>query len=148
MQKTTKYQAYKMKFKIKLMMLILILLMSLKSFSQIDTDTTSIQLKKPIVRLVIKDLILGDGAQQELILTLQKIQLLEKKIALKDSIIFNKDKKLENFQNLLDTREEQLILSTNLSKELEHDLKTQKLKNKLTIGGGVIVIIGTLLLLN
>ena len=50
----------------KLIMLILIGMMSYNSFSQNVIDSTSIQLKKPIVRLVIKDLIIGDSFKKEL----------------------------------------------------------------------------------
>ena len=71
----------------KLIVLIFLMMMSLKGFSQNAIDTTSIQLKKPIARLVIKDLIKGDGANEELALNKQKIRLLENKISLKDSVI-------------------------------------------------------------
>ena len=50
---------------------------------------SSIQLKKPIAKLVIKDLISGDGAKEELLLNIDKVKLLEDKIILKDSVIFN-----------------------------------------------------------
>ena len=51
----------------KLMPLILLMMMSLKGFSQNVTDGTSIQLKKPIAKLVIKDLITGDGIKRRII---------------------------------------------------------------------------------
>ena len=59
----------------KLMLLILLMMTSLLGFSQSVTDSTSIRLKKPIVKLVIKDLILGDGAKKELILTKISLRL-------------------------------------------------------------------------
>ena len=37
-------------------------------------------METPIAKLVIKDLITGDGAKEELVLTVDKIQLLEQKI--------------------------------------------------------------------
>ena len=64
----------------KLMPLMILMIVSLKSFSQTDTDTTLIQLQKPIAKLVIKDLITGDGAKDELALTLDKIKLFEEKV--------------------------------------------------------------------
>ena len=78
-----------MKLALKLMLLITLMMTSLNSFSQNVTDSTSIQLKKPIAKLVIKDLITGDGAKNELALTIDKIKLFEQKIVLKDSIILN-----------------------------------------------------------
>ena len=71
-----------MKLTQKLMLLMILMTMSLKGFSQSVTDSTSIQLQKPIAKLVIKDLITGDGAKNELALTLDKILLLEQKVVL------------------------------------------------------------------
>ena len=53
-----------MKLVLKWTLLITLMMMSLNSFSQNVTDSTSIQLKKPIAKLVIKDLITGDGAKE------------------------------------------------------------------------------------
>jgi hypothetical protein len=118
----------------------------LKGFSQSATDSTSIQLKKPIARLVIKDLIKGDGAKSELALTLGKIKILEQKIILKDSVIFNLNSQIYNFISILSTKSNQLLLSQDLSKKLQVDLKKQKFKNKLTIGGSVVAVIITALI--
>ena len=120
--------------------------MSLTSFSQTATDSTKIQLTKPIVKLVIKDLIKGDGAKQELVLFGSKIKLLKQKVFLKDSVILNLNSKIYNFNSILDTKGNQLSLSQELSKKLQNDLKKQKLKNKLTVGAGVVAIIVTALL--
>ena len=60
---------------------------------------SSIQLKKPIAKLVIKDLISGDGAKEELLLNIDKVKLLEDKIILKDSVIFNLKDQISNFKH-------------------------------------------------
>lgn len=125
----------------KLAMLILLLTMSLKGFSQNATDTTAIQLKKPIARLVIKDLITGDGAKDELILTQEKVKLLEQKVILKDSIILNLQSQISNFNSILSTKSDQLTLSQELSNKLQTDLKKQKFKTKLFSGAGILVAI-------
>jgi hypothetical protein len=135
-----------MKLVLKLMLLITLMTTSLKGFSQSATDSTSIQLKKPIARLVIKDLIKGDGAKSELALTLGKIKILEQKIILKDSVIFNLNSKISNFNSILLTKSDQLLLSQELSKKLETDLKKQKFKNKLTMGAGIVGIIAVAIL--
>tara|TARA_R110000744_G_scaffold44553_1_gene99337 strand:- start:37 stop:354 length:318 start_codon:yes stop_codon:yes gene_type:complete len=103
-------------------------------------------LKKPIVKLVIKDLITGDGAKDELAITIDKIKLFKQKIVLKDSIIFNLNDKINNFNSILLTKSDQLSLSQELSKKLEQDLKKQKLKNKLTMGAGIVGVIAAVLL--
>ena len=131
----------------KLMLLILLMIMSLKGFSQSVTDSTSIQLKKPIVKLVIKDLITGDGAKQELSLSLGKIKLLEQKVVLKDSIIFNLNSQLGNFESIMVTKTDQLSISQELSKRLQLDLKKQKAKTKLMGGAGIVAVIGVIFLL-
>jgi uncharacterized coiled-coil protein SlyX len=129
------------------MLLILLTVMSLKGFSQSAIDTTAIQLKKPIARLVIKDLIKGDGAKQELVLYNEKIILLEQKIVLKDSIISALNSKVSNFEIMVDTQKQQLALSQELSDRLQSDLKKQKIKTKLTGGIGILAAITTFLIL-
>ena len=129
------------------MLLTVLIMMSLPSFSQTVTDSTSIQLKKPVVKLVIKDLIKGDGAKQNVVLFKDKIILLEQKIVLKDSIIFNLNGKVSNFNSILSTKSDQLLLSEKLSKQLQLDLKKSQLKNKLTAGAGIVAVIATVLLL-
>ena len=131
----------------KLMPLILLIMMSLQSFSQTVIDSTTIQLKRPIVKLVIKDLIKGDGAKEELSLSIGKINLLEQKVILKDSVIKNLNFQIGNFESIMLTKSDQLSLSQELSKRLQNDLKKQKLKTKLMGGAGIVAIIGTIFLL-
>ena len=113
--------------------------MSFIGFSQNDTVTTSIQLEKPIVKLVIKDLITGDEAKESLEINENKIE---------DSIIFNYKNQLGNFESILNTKSNQLSLSQELSKRLEADLKKQKMKTKLMGGAGIVIAIGVAVLVN
>jgi hypothetical protein len=121
--------------------------MSLKGFSQKGIDSISIQLKKPVVRLVIKDLIKGDGYSQQLTLTLDKVRLLEQKVILKDSIISNLNLKINNLNTISLTKSEQLSISQELSKRLQSDLKKQHLKTRLVGGVGIVAVIGTIFIL-
>jgi hypothetical protein len=130
----------------KLMPLILLMMMSLKGFSQNDIDT-SIQLKKPIARLVIKDLITGDGALEELSLVNKKFNLLEVKLNYKDSIIQSLDESVLNLRNILNTKNNQLELSRSLSEKLQSDLKKQKAKTRLFQYGTGAAIVGGIILL-
>ena len=132
----------------KLIVLIFLMMMSLKGFSQNAIDTTSIQLKKPIARLVIKDLIKGDGANEELALNLQKISLLENKISLKDSVIVSLESQVGNFDFIILNKTEQLAISQELSKRLEKDLKKQKFKTKLMGGAGILIAVAAAVLVN
>ena len=104
-------------------------------------------MKKPIAKLVIKDLITGDGIKEELSLSVSKIRLLEQKVVLKDSIIFNLNSQVGNFESIMLTKSDQLALSQELSKRLQTDLKKQKLKTKLMGGAGLVAIAGVILIL-
>ena len=136
-----------MKLILKLMPLMILMMMSLKGFSQNDTLQSSIQLKKPIAKLVIKDLITGDGAKEELALNLDKLQILEQKITLKDSIIVNLNSQIGNFNSILNTKSDQLTLSRELSQKLQNDLKKQKLTTKLVGGAGIVAVLGVVILI-
>jgi len=131
----------------KLIMLILIGMMSYTSFSQNVIDSTSIQLKKPIVRLVIKDLIIGDGLKKELGLITTKYSLLENKIVLKDSVISNLNFQINNFDSILNTKGSQLEYTKQLNDKLKLEIKKQKLKNKILSSAGLIAIGGVILIL-
>jgi len=121
--------------------------MSLQGFSQNDTKKT-IQLKKPIEKLVIKDLITNDGAKKELSLLTTKLNLIETKIVFKDSIITSLNNSVMNFENIVMTKSDQLVISQELSKKLQLDLKKQKAKTKLfQLGSGALVVGGLVLLL-
>ena len=136
-----------MKLALKWMLLIILMMMSSKGFSQNDTVPSSIQLKKPIAKLVIKDLITGDGAKEELVLTVDKIQLLEQKIIFKDSIITNLNNQIGNFNSILNTKTDQLKLSRKLSEKLQKDLKKQKIKTKLMGGVGIAAVVAVAVIL-
>jgi len=131
----------------KLMLLILLTMTSLLGFSKSFTNNTSIQLKRRIVKLVIKDLILGDGLKKELSLVSTKVFLLENKIVLKDSTINNLNSQITNFNSILFNNNNQFELSQELNKKLKLSLKKQRLKTKLTGGAGIIAIVGVILLL-
>lgn len=140
-----------MKSVLKLMLLITLMTMSLKGFSQnaikkSSRDSIKIQLTRPIAKLVIKDLIIGDGVKKELNLVEDKTKILQQKIVLKDSIIFNLDSQIHNFNSIISTKSNQLLISQELSKKLQVDLKKQKFKNKLTLGGGIVAVIITALI--
>ena len=130
----------------KLGLLIILAMMSFTSFSQTDTDTLSIQLEKPVVKLVIKDLLTGDEAKEELVLSSKIFKLLEQKVELKDSIISNLNNKISNFNSIMLTKDNQLGLSQELTKKLQLDLKKQKLKTKLVGLAGIGVVVGILVI--
>lgn len=102
-------------------------------------------MQEPIARLIIKDLIEGDGAKKELSITLEKVLLLNQKIVLKDSIINTNTQQISNYNSIVSQKDSQIKLSQDLSDKLQEDLKKQRRKNKITIATSVAVIILMLL---
>lgn len=132
----------------KLILLIVILLLSLNSFSQTGTAKDSIvSLQVPIVKLVIKDLIQGDGNKLQLIESNKELDLTREKVKLKDSVIDNLGSKILNLQTIIQTKEEQFKLQQELSKKLEKELKSQKTKTFFyKVGAGAGAVFGLLYL--
>ena len=109
----------------KLIPLMLLLLVSFKSFSQTDTI---VSLKEPIARLVIKDLVKGDGTLIELKQTQELLILEQKKVVLKDSVIGNLTIKIVNLESIISKKDEQFGLERQKSESLLKELKKEKRK--------------------
>lgn len=127
----------------KLILLISLILVSFKSFSQKDTI---VSLKQPIAKLVIKDLITGDGAKEELRKTVELLTLEQKKIVLKDSVIGKLDIKIVNLESIILKKDEQFNLEATKSLQLEKELKGQRRKTFLYkvgtyIGAGALLVL-------
>jgi len=111
-------------------------------------DTQQIQLQPRVARLVVTDLLEGDQAKLEVKLLDQEVTLLKDKIKVLDSIAGKKDAIISNYEDILGKKDNQLNLSSELSKKLQTDLKKQKAKTKLfQMGSGVFAVAGILLLL-
>jgi hypothetical protein len=131
----------------KLMLLTIILFTTLSSFSQTDTKTdTIVPLKIPVAKLVIKDLLNGDGAKAELVEANKVISLKNQQIGLlnqKDSL---KDQKINNYEVIITKKDQQLDLERQKSESLLKELKGQKLKTFLyKTGSGVLFILSVVL---
>ena len=124
--------------------------MTLKSFSQTVTKTnvdTVVALKVPVAKLVIKDLLKGDGAISE-------IKELNKVIVLKDDQInlFKqkdtlKDQKISNLEVIINKKDEQFGLERQKSESLLKELKGQRRKTFFYKIGSFVAIITTSMLL-
>lgn len=120
--------------------------MSLKSFSQNATDSTSIQLTKPIAKLVIKDLIKGDGYAIELETIQQLLTSTNQKLATQSDLVVNLKSQITNYESILVSKDNQLVTAQQLSKDLETALRKEKRLGKLykigsTVGLGAIVLL-------
>lgn len=99
---------------------------------------TIVPLKIPTAKLVIKDLLLGDGAKSELIEANKVIDLQKGQITLyvqKDSL---KEQKITNLNLMFDKATQQRDLAVEMSKNLEKELKAQKLKTKFYKAGSIL----------
>ena len=101
--------------------------MSLNSFSQ--TDTSKVVIPTKIARLIIKDLIEGDGCQLEMQQTNIKIQKLEKREAQKDTAITILKQKDSTNNYIISQKDEQLRLCKELSEKLQKEIRGHKTKN-------------------
>ena len=130
----------------KLQLLTIILFTTLSSFSQTDTKTdTIVPLKIPVAKLVIKDLLTGDGAKAELTGAYKVIELKDQQIGLlnqKDSL---KNQKINNLEVIITKKDQQFDLEREKSESLLKELKGQKLKTFFYKMGSGIALITTVL---
>jgi hypothetical protein len=122
--------------------------MTLSGFSQTDTKTDSIvPLKVPIAKLVIKDILSGDGAKAELKEAYKMLDEKNLQIGLykqKDSL---KDEKITNLNVIIDKKDQQFSLEREKSNSLLKELKAQKFKTAIYKAGSGIALIMTVLFL-
>jgi hypothetical protein len=99
----------------------------LNSFSQ--TDTSKVVLPAKIARLIIKDLIEGDGCQMAMQQTYVKIQKLEEREAQKDTAITILKQKDSTNKYIISQKDEQLRLCKELSEKLQKEIRGHKTRN-------------------
>ena len=123
-------------------------MMSWNSFSQSVTDSTQIQLTKPVAKLVIKDLIQFDGLSQEM--ETMQIILTEtnNKLNTQGELVSNLKVQVLNYQSIIDQKDQQFSTQKELSKRLQADLKKQKIRTKLMGGAGIAIAIAAAVLIN
>ena len=140
----------------KLMMLIIFLTVSLSCFSQTNTnnqsqtqvnDTTKVKLKPSTARLVIKDIVRGEGCVDELKLTQEQVIKLESRESQKDTIISLLESKDKNNQFIISQKDLQIGEYKNMTNDLQKELKGQRTKTFLYKLGAFIGVISTSYLL-
>ena len=118
----------------------------MKSFSQTVTKTnvdTVVALKVPVAKLVIKDLMKGDGAVAEVVELNKVVSLKDEQIGLykqKDSL---KEQKIGNLELIITKKDEQFGLERQKSESLFKELKGQRRKTFLYKVGSFVCIIMT-----
>lgn len=115
----------------KLGTLVVILLLSLTAFSQ--KDTSRIQLKNNVARLVVVDLLKGDSLFTELQQTKNKLDFLTLKVELKDKLINSYQQKVKLYDEEIKACNEKEVNYQDLINKLETSNK--KLKKTVNILG-------------
>ena len=140
----------------KLIMLIIFLTVSLSCFSQTNTnnqsqtkvsDTTRVKLKLSTARLVIKDIVKGEGCESELKLTQEKVIKLESREYQKDTIISLLESKDKNNQYIISQQGLQIDEFRNMTNDLKKEIKQMRVKTFLYKVGTLVGILTTSYLL-
>ena len=97
-----------------------------QSQSQVTSDTTRVKLKPPTARLAIKDIIRGEGCEQELKLTQEKVIKLEERESQKDTIISLLESKDKNNQYIIGQQGLQIDEFRNMTNDLKKEIKQSK----------------------
>jgi len=131
----------KKRLKGNLMLLIISVMISWSSFSQtgIEEDSSkTIQLTNPIAKLVVKDLIKGDAASDE-VKAMQKIlTVTNDKLLTQSDLVSNLKLQVTTFQRIIDQKDEQFDTQKQLQDDLESALKKANRQKKLyQIGSAV-----------
>jgi hypothetical protein len=99
--------------------------------------------------MIVKDLLSGDEAKEQLKLTEFQLKETEKKVDLKDSIIYKMEEKEKNYMQIIfDERSKYGVLEDH-TKKVENNLKIEKLKGRFSrsiLGGGAAILVILLIL--
>lgn len=121
-------------------------MMSLSAFSQKDTDSTTIQLTKPVAKLVIKDLVQYDGLSLEVKSMRELLMETNNKLEVQTELVSNLKTQVLNYQSIIEQKDSQFEVQKDVSATLEKALKKEKRAKKLyqigsAIGGGAILLL-------
>ena len=132
----------------RLIVLMSLMTLSLTAFSQTGTNNQVKCFPVPVVKQIMKDLLSGDEAKLQLKLSDSLLVLTENKVKIQDSIINEMKLKEENYLKQINSEKEKLVISENYAKQLEKDLKKEKVKYKFTsiLSVAIITALTTLLI--
>jgi hypothetical protein len=111
------------------------------------SDTNKVVLSREVAKEVVKDLVKLDGCEEEVDAYIEKIQLIESREIMKDSIIDLLTTKDINNQNIIKLKDEQLKISKELSEELKGEINRRKIEGIFFKIGSAVGIITTAILI-
>ena len=115
--------------------------------SQNVTDSTRIRLTKPVAKLIVKDLIIGDGLKLEVSTLNELLAETNNKLDVTKNLVTNLETQVKNYQKIIDNKDLQLDTSSELSDNLKKQLKKEQRNKKLYKIGATIGAAAVLLLL-
>lgn len=126
-------------------------MLNLTVFSQSGT-VDSIPTKSfpiPVVKLIIKDLLSGDSAKAQLVLTEDQLKKTEKLVSLKDSIILKQEDKIKIYDEIIVQKDGIIKIMDKKISDTNRELKKEKFKNKLTkiVGSSITAILAVFLII-
>lgn len=122
-------------------------MMSFKAFSQNATDSTRIQLTKPIAKLVIKDLIQFDGLSTEMQTMQTILSETNNKLVTQNQLVVNLQLQNNNLESVIRELNKKYDTQSSLTKDFEVALKRQKRQSTIYKIGTTVGAVATLLLL-
>ena len=114
---------YKMKLEKNLILLIAIIGISFKSFSQSDTEQSTVFLTEPVAKLVVKDLVSFDGLLAESKAVREQLTALNDKVVTLEEVIANLKLQLENRNSVIVQKDAQITEYQNMSEDLKDEVK-------------------------
>jgi len=124
--------------------------LSLTAFSQVGTVQVPTKcLPVSTLKMISQDLLKGDEAKAQLKLTEEQLDLTEKKVVVKDSIIATMKVKESNYVTIIVAHNQKYDVLDKYTKKIEWDLKKEKVKGKFLniMSGGIVIALTTLLII-
>lgn len=115
--------------------------------SQNVIDSTRIRLTKPVAKLVVKDLIIGDGLKLEVQTLNELLTETNSKLDVTKNLVTNLETQVNNYQKIIDNKDLQLGTSSELSEKLKKQLEKEQRAKKLYKIGSTVGAAAVLLLL-
>ena len=110
-------------------------------------DSSKIVLTKPVAKLVIKDIVVGDQLKIELKTVEELLGQTNNKVETQSVLITNLESQIANYKNIITDLNSKSDIQSQLSKDLEKALRASKRRTFLYKVGTVVGMTGTLLLL-
>ena len=105
--------------------------MSFNSFSQTVTDSTKIVLTKPVAKLVIQDIVVGDQLKLKLRTLEEILNQTNGKLRTQTLLVTNLESQVLNYKTIVTDLNSKSTIQNDLTKDLEAALKKVNRRTKL-----------------